>query len=227
MIMSGIRFFLLIGLCLLVDLGYGQDFTGYIQPTVALNYKVTPFYSHNFAINSRNFWFKDEESTLKAKQLDLVHFSNLKLMDNQSVAFGVQYRFRSFIDTGENELRLTQQYNYTQKPFIVRFGQRFRTEQRITKSNTVHRFRYRFSVDFPLNGERIDIGEGYLVGNLESLLSIGKHINPEYDQRATLQLGWLLSNSIKFQVGTEYRLEDLTDGKAHILMFLSALNLSL
>lgn len=106
--------------------------------------------------------------------MDLAHFSKLKIRDNQSIALGLQYRFRQNFENGENELRLTQQYNITNKPNAVRFGHRLRTEQRITNSLTTHRFRYRFALDFPLVGEKLDTGEPYFVGSFENLLSVAK-----------------------------------------------------
>ncbi|UJH66159.1 DUF2490 domain-containing protein [Allomuricauda sp. SCSIO 65647] len=216
--------FLFLG-CLLTQAQ--ENFTGYFQPQVALNYDVTPFYSHNFSVQNRNYFYEDEESRLQVRQLDLSHFSNLKIRDNQSMAFGIMYRFRENFDDGPNELRFTQQYNITQKKFVVRYGHRFRTEQRITDVLTTHRFRYRFSIDFPLLGERIDIGEPYLVGNLETLLSLAKSQQPQYDQRLTLNLGWLLNKETKLQVGTEYRFEDFTAETENVLFFLTTLNFSL
>ncbi len=204
-----------------------ENFTGYLQPQVALNYDVTPFYSHNFSAQNRNYFYEDENSRLQVRQLDLSHFSNLKIRDNQSMALGVMYRFRENFDDGPNELRFTQQYNITQKKFVVRYGHRFRTEQRITDVMTTHRFRYRFSIDFPLLGERIDIGEPYLVGNLETLLSLARSQGPQYDQRLTLNLGWLLNKETKLQVGTEYRFEDFTVETENVLFLLTTLNFSL
>lgn len=215
-------------LFLITGLLYSQEnLTAYWQPAFAMNYKVTETYSHNVSLQNRNYIFDDEETQLSVRHFDLVHFSNLKLQDNQSIALGVLYRFRETFDGGANELRLTQQYNITSKPFVVRYGQRFRTEQRITSARTTHRFRYRFSIDFPLRGEKLDIGEPYLVANAESLLSLAKEKRPQYDARLTLNIGWKLSDLIKFQIGTEYRTEDFSQNLEHVLFLLSTLNVSL
>ena len=220
------------GYTLLACLSFGivmaqENLTGYWQPAVALNYKVTETYMHNFSIQKRNYVFDDEEVQLNIRQLDFVHFSNLKLQDNQSIALGILYRFRETFDGGSNELRLTQQYNITSKPFVVRYGHRVRAEQRITSNRTTHRFRYRFTLDFPLQGEKLDIGEPYFVTNIESLLSVARESLPQYDLRFTAHLGWKLSDRTKVQFGTEYRTEDFTEGLEHVLFFLSTLNLSL
>jgi hypothetical protein len=204
-----------------------ENLTAYWQPSIAINYKVTETYSHNFSVQNRNYVFDNEETQLSARQLDFTHFSNLQLRDNQSIALGILYRFREAFDGGANELRLTQQYNITSKPLVVRYGQRFRSEQRITSIRTTHRFRYRFSVDFPLRGEKLDIGEPYLVANAESLLSVAKEKQPQHDARITLNLGWKLSERSKFQIGTEYRTEDFSQNLQHVLFLLSTLNISL
>ena len=211
-----------------VFLGQTQEnLTAYWQPSLAINYGVTETYSHNFSLQNRNYVFDDEALQLSVRQLDLVHFSNLQLQDNQSIAFGILYRFREAFDHGTNELRLTQQYNITSKPFVVRYGQRWRTEQRITRARTTHRFRYRFSLDFPLQGEKLDVGEPYFVGNAESLLSIANGTLPQYDARLTLNLGWRVSDTSKFQFGVEYRTEDFSQDLQHVLFFLSTFNVSL
>ena len=188
-----------------------ENFTGLLQPKVALNYKIIENYNHNFSIAQRIYFFQDEEYDLSTRQIDVVHFSNLKVGDNQSIALGIQYRFReNFESTNQNELRFTQQYNITNRPKNVRFGHRFRAQQRITSDLTTHRFRYRFAIDFPLKGEQLDIGEPYFVTNTEMLLSVAKSRLPQYDQRFTANIGWLLAKKTKLQAGLQYRVENYT-----------------
>lgn len=207
---------------------HAQDnFTGYWQPSIALNYKVFGSYSHNFSVQNRNFIYNEGSTQLSVRQIDAVHFSNYRIQDNQSFAFGILYRTRNTFDGGNNELRLTQQYNFQSRPYVIRYGHRVRSEQRITTSKTVHRFRYRFSADFPLQGEKLDVGEPYLVGNFENLLSVAKMAQPQYDTRLTLNLGWQLTEQTKFQIGTEYRLEDYSQNLEQVLFLLTTLNISL
>src|SRR5690606_31231209 len=94
--------------------------------------------------------------------------------------------------------------------------------QRITKSPTIHRFRYRFATDFPLKGETLNMGEPYVVGSLENLLSVSKMASPEYDVRLTGQSGWQLQGGLKLQVGMEYRLEDFSSHLPRNGLFLLA-----
>ena len=208
---------------------YSQDgFTAYWQPGISINYKAAPGYQHNFSIANRSYIYQNAGWDFAARQIDLVHFSNWKFLDNQSLGFGLQYRFRKLFEADKgNELRLTQQYNITIRPQATRFGHRLRTEQRILKKLTIHRFRYRFAVDRPLAGEKLDVGEPYLVGTSEALLSLAKGAEPQYDLRLGLNLGWLLTNNGKIQAGLEYRIEDFSGFGNDILFLNTALVFSL
>lgn len=196
------------------------NLTGYWQPQFAINYDVNEVYSHNFSVANRNYIIDDSELLLKTRQIDLAHFSRFKTKDNQSIALGIQYRFRSNFDGGDNELRITQQFNVTSKPLSVRYGHRFRSEQRITESLTTHRFRYRFAMDFPLMGEKLDLGEPYFVGSFENLLSVAKGTSSQYDVRLSGQIGWQLDHGLKLQAGVEYRMEEFTSGLPQNVVFL-------
>lgn len=197
-----------------------KNLTAYWQPEVAVNYKINGFYSHNFSIANRNYAFSDESFRLKTRQIDVAHFSTWKTTDNQSIALGIQYRFRNNFEHKENELRFTQQYNITKSPNAIRFGHRLRSEQRITHSVTVFRFRYRFAMDFPLVGEKLDIGEPYFVSSIENLWSVANTSQPQYDIRLTSQIGWKLDKNFKLQLGLEYRMENYTVHVPQNLLFL-------
>ncbi|MBC2843576.1 DUF2490 domain-containing protein [Winogradskyella flava] len=184
-----------------------NDFESLGETEIALNHQLSSDYKFNFSVRSRYYLYQDDTFNFENRQLDVVHFSTLNLDYNHSLSLGVQYRVRESIDGGSNELRLTQQFNYIKKNLALRFGHRIRFEQRILEDFTILRSRYRFAMDFPLNGEKLDIGESYLVASMEALLSASKNMKPELDHRTTAQLGWLFSEKLKFQLGLEYRFE--------------------
>lgn len=201
---------------------------GYWDPQVSINYGVTGVYSHNFSLQSRSYLIDGGEVRPKLRQFELVHFSNLKIRDDQSLALGIQYRLRNPFDGDANQFRITEQYSFHHSPFVLRFGHRLRAEQLIHKDFTIHRFRYRFAVDFPLQGQKVDPGEPYLVGSLEQLLSVEKGVSPQYDARVVGQIGWELEPGFKLQMGLEYRLEEYTsDLPQSVLMLLTSAQLSL
>ncbi|SDQ08604.1 DUF2490 domain-containing protein [Flagellimonas zhangzhouensis] len=205
------KWFIPLLMMLVGKLSSAQDnLTAYWQPEVAVNYPINGFYSHNFSIANRNYAFSDDSFRLKTRQIDVAHFSTWKTADNQSLALGFQYRFRNNFEDRENELRFTQQYNFTKSPNVIRFGHRLRSEQRITNSLTIFRFRYRFAMDFPLVGEKLDVGEPYFVSSVENLWSVARTTQPQFDVRLTSHLGWKLDENLKLQLGLEYRMEDYT-----------------
>ncbi len=198
-------FFLLLLCCF--DIVAQNDFEALGESSFAVNHKVSQNYGINIALRSRYYLYKNDELTITQRQLDLVHFSNFKLNYKYDLSLGLQYRNRDLFSNSLNELRLTEQFNYKKRSFGLRYGHRFRTEQRILKTDIIFRQRYRFAVDFPLNGEKLDSGETYFVGSIEGLLSLSKHDAPEIDYRTTAQIGWQLTEDLKLQTGLEYRLE--------------------
>ncbi|CAM3384601.1 DUF2490 domain-containing protein [Zobellia roscoffensis] len=209
-------------------IGFSQEnVTGYFQPDISLNYKVHTNYSHNFKIAQRAFIYEDDFS-YRIRQLDLSHFSIVKIGFHQSLGIGVQYRFRNTFDApGEDELRITEQYKFSHTYGNLTVGNRFRAEQRISPSKTIHRFRYRLSLNAPLKGEKLDIGEPYFSIAAEPLLSIAKKDKPVYDQRITSYFGYLLNRETRLEIGAEYRAEEYTQTTHHIYFLLTSLIFSL
>ena len=226
--MCYIRIARLLFVLLVSNAVFGQNsFTTFFEPDISLNYKITPNYSHNLKISQRSFVY-DDQLEYRPRQVDISHFSNLRIQANQSLAIGIQYRSRDLFERGlENELRITQQFNTTHQKGAIRFGNRLRAEQRITPTLTTHRFRYRFAIDLPLNGEKLDVGESYLVASTESLFSVAKSNSPEFDQRISLNIGWLLNADTKVQTGIEYRAENYGQKTENVLFLLTSLIFSL
>ncbi|SIS40890.1 Protein of unknown function [Zobellia uliginosa] len=221
------RFFIVFGV-LMGSLAYCQEnLTGYFQPDISLKYKVNTHYSHSFKVAQRAYIYEDDFS-YRIRQIDLVHFSSFKVDSKQGLALGVQYRFReSFDEPEENELRIVEQYKYSHRNETLNMGSRFRAEQRISPSLTIHRFRYRLAIDFPLKGEELAVGDPYFSASAEALLSVAKGDKPEYDQRLTSHVGWLLGQGTKLEIGAEYRAEDYTHTTEHIFFLLTSLIFSL
>ena len=200
-----------------------NDFETLGETSFAINHEISQNYSMNIALRSRYYLHKNAEFTFEQRQIDVVHFSNFKLNYNNDLSFGIQYRNRDLFSDNSYEFRITEQFNYNKKsPIGARFGQRIRSEQRIFENETIFRQRYRFAIDFPLNGEKLDIGEAYFVGALEGLLSLSKFSKPEIDQRTTAQIGWQISENLKLQTGLEYRFEAFNIKTQNLLFILTS-----
>lgn len=199
-----------------------ENFEGLGETSIAVNHKITNRVDFNYSLRSRYFLYRDSKLTYDQRQLDLAYFGTYKLSLDKSLSFGVQYRNRSIFNDRGNELRLTQQFNQNSRFEKFRFGHRFRFEQRILENLTLLRSRYRFALDFPLNGLELDLGEAYLVPSMEILLTNNPHLKPELDHRTTLQIGWLISENLKLQGGFEYRFEALNLDTQHALFILTS-----
>lgn len=184
-----------------------RNFESLGESAFLVNHKFSEKYAVNFALESRYFLYQNSTFKLKQRQVDLAHFSTLNLNYTTSISLGIEYRNRELFNNIGNELRITQQFNYATQKQGMRFGHRIRSEQRYFKTHTVFRQRYRFTIDFPLNGEKLDVGEAYFVGSLEGLLYLSKVLKPELGQRTTTQIGWQFTENLKLQLGLEYRLE--------------------
>ena len=205
-----------------------EDLSLLLQPKVALNYAVSPAYAHNFSIAQRVSYLNLGEETLAIRNIDLSHFSNFKLGIRPSAGIGILYRFReAFEDENTDEVRFTEQFNYVSRPNSLRFGHRLRVEQRLFPSQTLHRFRYRFALDGPLEGKKLDPGELYWIGSLEGLLTAAKGLQPVYALRASGWLGYLANAAIKIQVGGEYRIVNIGKSNRPFLFLLTSLVINL
>lgn len=204
-----------------------EDLIVYWQPKIALNYKVSENYYHNFSISNRNFIYRDEVD-FSGRHLELSHFSKLKIRDNQSLSLGILWRcLEIFDDDSVNEIRLTEQYNINSRANVIRFGYRFRAEQRFNSIRNIYRFRNRIALDFPLQGETLDIGESYFLGSLENVLSVAQSLEPFHALRFRGGLGWQLSQKSKLQFVLQYRLNNLTRNAFHVLLLETTLILGL
>jgi len=205
-----------------------DNFTTFIEPRIAFNYKLSKLYSHNWSVANRSTIYESSELEFSLLQFDIGHFSNFRIGASQNLSLGLLFRYSELFERESiNEFRITEQYNIIFSSNKVRYGHRVRVEQRITSLLTIHRFRYRFALDMPLEGQNLDVGESYFIGNTETLLNVGKDLMPIYEQRFAANFGWLLSSKTKLQFGLEYRLLNFTGTIEHRTLLLASLNFSL
>ncbi|NNF19252.1 MAG: DUF2490 domain-containing protein [Flavobacteriaceae bacterium] len=204
-----------------------ENLQGFWEPEIEVNYDLGKGYSHNFALATRFYTYDDNALTLRTRQLEIGHFSDFKIRANQNFAVGIQYRWRENFEPDESdELRITEQYSITRAYRRFRLGHRFRLEQRIKDPHTEHRIRYRLALDTPLQGDKLNVGEPYLVVNTETLFSAGRSRNPGYEQRLEVVIGWQLAKGLMLETGLQYRLDDLTQRAQHEVFAGNSLSIS-
>ena len=208
--------------------GYGQnDFEMLHENAFSLRHSFSKNYNANFELSSRAFAYTDEDFVYNLQQLQISHFSTFKLDLKQSLALGLLYRNREAFEDSSNEIRLTQQYNLKSISRTFRLGHRFRSEQRFYNDFTAFRFRYRFAIDVPLQGLKLDVGETYLILTNEGLLSTAKNAKPEIGYRISPSIGLQASNDLTIEFGIELRLSELNINTRESIFFNTSVDLRL
>jgi len=192
----------------------------------AFRHTFSKIYTANFGLSSRAFVY-DNESTYRIRQIQISHFSALKLDLKHSIALGIMYRNRGAFEDSSNEIRLTQQFNRKSLFKTLRFGHRFRSEQRFYEDFTAFRFRYRLALDMPLQGLKLDVGETYFVLSNEGLLTNSKIHKPEIEYRLSPSIGILLSEDLNIEFGLELRLDRLNIKTENSLFFNTSVELKI
>ena len=109
--------------------------------------------------------------------------------------------------------RFIQQYTYVKKYSSFRMAHRFSTDQTfVQEAPTEYRFRYRATLEIPLNGKSIDPKEFYLKINNEYLNAFEDR---EYDLeiRFSPLLDLKLNERNKLELGLDYRLDSFLENE--------------
>lgn len=149
-------------------------------------------------------------------------FGIRRITPSTSLGFGYLNRQVTPLESETDvEHRFTVQATHQSIWGIHQLTHRVRAEERVRSSGNVHRFRYRAGLRSPLQGERLDPGERYLLTQNEVLGSFSK--NPfSGENRLSVHLGWLLENRQRVEVGLQHRAERLfTDGDVNHVIVLS------
>lgn len=91
---------------------YGQNkLNGFYEPYIMVDYNVSKNFSQEFILEESTIWYGDDSCRFDVTQIDLAHFSKLKISHKNAGAIGIQYRFNENFDKAkENGLRFTEEY---------------------------------------------------------------------------------------------------------------------
>lgn len=183
-------------------------FTG-VFPEISLTKKVNQKDKLNFKVENQEILFdsrdlESENPQFSHYRTDLMLFFDRSIRPGVSIALGVFHRFQE----NEDGNRIIQQFSKLQRMRNMRINHRFRTDQTFTKNDNLEvRFRYRFSIEIPLQGAEVDYGEYYLVLSEEPIFSL-KGGEFEIENRTVAALGKLFNSNEKLEWAVDYR----TDG---------------
>ncbi|MCB0583250.1 MAG: DUF2490 domain-containing protein [Phaeodactylibacter sp.] len=149
-----------------------------------------------------------------------------QLTNDVNLSGGYQFGWRN-LDEGERDIehRALQQLSWARRWGKYRARLRARAEQRFFRSDNWgvrHRWRLRPSLDFPLQGERLDPRETYLNAQIEWLTNIFEE-SPLYYRETRLYagLGWQINEHYKLENGLEWRnrRSDAEGNRRHRLLY--------
>ena len=184
-----------------------------MENNVAVTYAIKSW-KLNSSIGHRSIREKTNDKTdTRLAFLELNQFVTRRINPKLSVTLGLKYRDLNS-NTGENEQRITQQAAYIHKYDHIRLVSRIRLEQRF-RDHFVHRYRYRFSMDVPLSGEKLDTKEFYFLASNELIFQKSGSKN-RIDNRVTAGIGYLFSTICKLQVDLTHRMEEINAETNHI-----------
>ncbi|MBZ9729591.1 DUF2490 domain-containing protein [Salegentibacter sp. JZCK2] len=204
-----------------------ENFSMLIDPDFTINIDPDSRWSYNFNLSNRDIIYEDGEYNFDAKHLQLSHFTSYEVGFYSKLSLGIRYRFKEIFDKDiQDEVRIVEQFGHSRKYNSLKVAHRARFEQRL-REITTYRTRYRFSVELPLSGQRVDPNEFFIIGNTEALFSVGSEERPKLEQRFSLALGNEIWAKTKATLGLQYRYEDYTGNPASELFITSEVILSL
>lgn len=215
------RIILIFAALFLNKLSFSQsNLKGYLMPTLSVAYPINKKISQKIDLESRNFTYLNNEYQLKAKHLEILNSTKLRLSETKSAAIGVRYRVE-LDKNSENEFRLHQQYEWQKNKASI-FQQRLRMEERIYRSQTKFRLRYK-------SGFAFDMESFCDVLNLsnELMVELTKYARSDYEERLLAEAEWELKDKTKLAVGTQYRLSDFTHKPSHNIFITAGLTFNL
>lgn len=227
MITSFSRYVLLCIVLLITSITSAQEnFSGLINPSVSVNIKNETPWSYSFGISNRDIIYQNTQNDFQPLFLEFSHYTSRQIGFNSKISAGLRYRINRLFEDEKNETRLIEQYAFAKKYEKIKIAHRLRLAQRL-REKTTFRTRYRFLVEIPLNGNRIDAKELGLVTSLEGVWEFGSKETPNFGVRYSNYLGYRILQNTILNLGFEYRYRDFTQNPYTQLFLVSALKISL
>jgi len=194
-------------------LGAAQDdyFFG-MMPVVNGNFGLQNDFRLNVQLENRHVFrggtFGGETAIdgYEFERQDLSLALSRKIAADAELAGGYQIRY----EAEEIIHRTMQQISFSQSLSRTKLAHRFKADQTWVPSEPFElRLRYRFGLEYPLFGQKLDPNELYLKSNLEYLAEFQDGLTNEF--RWTPALGFLGRDENSFELGLDYRLEGIFD----------------
>ena len=179
-------------------------------PQLNINRILSEKWRLNLKIESRNKFYELENNFENSRQFQNIN-TDYSIIFSKRIGLSNSFAGGLLFRSGEKffKRRYIQQLTLVDQHPFYRIAQRFLIDQTIKINTPVEiRFRYRITVEFPINGRSVDNDEWYLKLNNEFL---NYYENKKYnlDFRSSPLLGFKFSEQSKLEFGLDFRNESL------------------
>jgi hypothetical protein len=177
-----------------------------ILPKINLSYKLNKNIKAVASVESRQFFYENEEFTYRYALTDYQFFLSYKLNPTRSINTGFTFRKQN----GQNLIRLSQQYSIVKNHETYRIGHRMGMDiTRGATAPTVIRSRYRLTYEKPFSGMRVDPSEFYLKLGNELILIFSENPSVNLEYRILSFIGYEINYTNRIETGIDLRIGKL------------------
>ncbi|MCX2742783.1 DUF2490 domain-containing protein [Mangrovivirga sp. M17] len=186
-----------------------------ILPSLNINHNISGNWTLNVKWEGRQVYSQGEansefEDLPVYERNDVATLISYKTDLQQVIAMGYLIRF----EMGELIHRSIQQYTFLESGYSSRRSHRISADQTFSKvEDSEFRFRYRFTIEKPLSGVKVDEREFYLKINNEylNILQGGEY---DLEIRIVPVIGYKFTEDLKTETGLDYRIDSFINNKA-------------
>lgn len=178
---------------------------------LSYQYTLTERLSADLRSEARVRWYNTNNEATNFTQLYGQLGASYRLTNDMAIGGAYRLSRRNLEEDNPYwEHRFSQQLSITQKINKFRIRERLSLEQRLQENRNYkirHRWRLRAAVDYPLAGEKLDVGEAYLNHQTE-LLAYPFEDNTwkAREHRIYSGIGWQLKHKNRLEAGIQLRL---------------------
>ncbi len=193
-----------------------------LLPSLNFNQKLSNIYDLNLKIESRHLLFeKVPNQTNKLKYnyslTDISLIAGKKIGLSNKILFGGLTR----VEPNSFSIRTIQQLVLQNKIAHLRIAHRIGSDQTFSATESSEfRFRYRFTLEIPLSGRKVDEREFYFKNNMEIINSFQKK---EYDIefRIVPFIGYVIDKKHKIEFGIDNRFSSFISKKSNFTSWIN------
>lgn len=157
-------------------------------------------------VEPRQLLLMNNNIDFKYQRTDFLGIFTRRLSVNKNLSLGYLIRHRN----GSPAHMFLQQFTILGKYENLRLAHRIATDQTFIKGiENMYRFRYRFAVELPLQGRKLDTGEFYIrISNEYNVIYRKSGFNLEI--RAFSGAGHVFNEKFRLELGLDYRLNSIS-----------------